>query len=84
MVIGSDGHTRDCRYRASIWADEKAELAAKQGEPALKQVNLEDVQTSDEYAVKAAEDSFEQADDSGKLHNFFCANFLAGGFHYLL
>lgn len=50
----------------------KAELAAKQGEPALKQVNLEDVQTSDEYAVKAAEDSFEQADDSGKLHNFLC------------
>ncbi|WP_028774365.1 Na+/H+ antiporter NhaC family protein [Shewanella waksmanii] len=58
----------------------KAELAAKQGEPALKQVNLEDVQTSDEYAVKAAEDSFEQADDSGKLHNFFVPIILLVGF----
>lgn len=48
----------------------KAQLATLQGEPALKQVDMDDVQTSDEYAVKAIEDEFKQADNDGKLHNF--------------
>ncbi|MBT1445520.1 sodium:proton antiporter [Shewanella sp. JM162201] len=48
----------------------KAELAAAQGEPAKEQVNWDNVQTSDEYAVKAIEDEFEHADKQGKLHNF--------------
>ncbi|MCH4294514.1 sodium:proton antiporter [Shewanella sp. 3B26] len=48
----------------------KAELAAAKGEPAKEQVDWEEVQTSDEYAVKAIEDEFEHADKQGKLHNF--------------
>lgn len=57
-----------------------AQLAAAQGEPALKQVDMDEVQTSDEYAVKAIEAEFKQADDSGKLHNFFVPILLLVGF----
>ncbi|MCL1038153.1 sodium:proton antiporter [Shewanella corallii] len=49
----------------------KAQLMAAQGAPALKQVDLEQVQTSDEYALKAIEEEFANADTHGKLHNFF-------------
>ncbi|KJY97570.1 Na+/H+ antiporter NhaC family protein [Pseudoalteromonas piscicida] len=48
----------------------KAELAAKQGQPALEQVDLEEVHTPDHYAAKAIEQEFEQADTQGKLVNF--------------
>lgn len=58
----------------------RAQVAASQGEPALKQVDLDEVQTSDEYAVKAIEDEFKHADDSGKLHNFFVPILLLVGF----
>ncbi|MCG7537030.1 Na+/H+ antiporter NhaC family protein [Pseudoalteromonas sp. OOF1S-7] len=48
----------------------KAELAARGGNPALAQVDLEEVQTPDQYAAKAIEQEFEQADTQGKLYNF--------------
>ncbi|MBV7315195.1 Na+/H+ antiporter NhaC family protein [Shewanella sp. NIFS-20-20] len=48
----------------------KAQLAAAQGQPALAQMDLDSVQTSDEYAIKAMEEEFEQADSQGKLRNF--------------
>ncbi|MDN5369076.1 Na+/H+ antiporter NhaC family protein [Shewanella fodinae] len=48
----------------------KAELAAKAGTPAKAQVDLDEVLTSDEYALKAIEEEFENADKQGKLHNF--------------
>ncbi|ABM24963.1 MULTISPECIES: Na+/H+ antiporter NhaC family protein [Shewanella] len=48
----------------------KAQLRAAQGEPAQEQVDFEQVQTSDEYAVKAIEEEFKHADNHGKLHNF--------------
>jgi Na+/H+ antiporter NhaC len=34
------------------------------------QVDFDQVQTSDEYAVKAIEEEFKHADNQGKLHNF--------------
>ena len=58
----------------------KAQLAAEQGLPALAQVDLEEVQTSDEYALKAIEDEFKHADDTGKLHNFVVPILLLVGF----
>lgn len=58
----------------------KAQLAAFQGVPALHQVDLEEVQTSDEYALKAIEDEFKHADDTGKLHNFVVPILLLVGF----
>ena len=58
----------------------KAQLAAAKGEPAKKQIDLDEVQTSDEYALKAIEDEFKNADDSGKLHNFFVPILLLVGF----
>lgn len=48
----------------------KAELAAQAGQPALEQVDLTEVHTPDEYASKAIEQEFENADDNGKLYNF--------------
>ncbi|BDM64142.1 sodium:proton antiporter [Shewanella sp. NFH-SH190041] len=48
----------------------KAQQMAAKGAPALKQVDLDEVQTSDEYAVKAMEEEFANADRQGKLHNF--------------
>lgn len=48
----------------------KAELAAKAGTLAKAQVDLDEVLTSDEYALKAIEEEFENADKQGKLHNF--------------
>lgn len=47
-----------------------AQLRAAQGEPAEAQVDFDQVQTSDEYAVKAIEEEFKHADNQGKLHNF--------------
>ncbi|MGI2195599.1 Na+/H+ antiporter NhaC family protein [Shewanella baltica] len=47
-----------------------AQLRAAQGEPAEAQVDFDQVQTSDEYAVKAIEEEFKHADNHGKLHNF--------------
>ncbi|MGL4614461.1 MAG: Na+/H+ antiporter NhaC family protein [Shewanella sp.] len=57
-----------------------AQLRAAQGEPAQAQVNLDLVQTSDEYAVKAIEEEFKHADNQGKLHNFLVPIFLLVGF----
>lgn len=48
----------------------KAQQMAAKGAPALKQVDLDEVQTSDEYAVKVMEEEFANADRQGKLHNF--------------
>ena len=48
----------------------KAELRAAKGEPAEAQVDLDQVQTSDEYAIAAIEEEFKHADNQGKLHNF--------------
>ncbi|OHU87761.1 MULTISPECIES: Na+/H+ antiporter NhaC family protein [Pseudoalteromonas] len=48
----------------------RAELAARQGLPALEQVDLTDVHTPDDYAAKAIEQEFEHADEQGKLYNF--------------
>lgn len=47
-----------------------AQLRAAQGELAEAQVDFDQVQTSDEYAVKAIEEEFKHADNHGKLHNF--------------
>lgn len=58
----------------------KAQMLAAQGAPALKQVDLEQVQTSDEYALKAIEEEFANADSQGKLHNFFVPILLLVGF----
>lgn len=58
----------------------RAQQAAAQGEPALQQVDLDDVQTSDEYAVKALEEEFKHADNQGQLHNFFVPILLLVGF----
>ncbi|QYK02045.1 Na+/H+ antiporter NhaC family protein [Shewanella psychrotolerans] len=58
----------------------KAQLAAAQGKPALKQGNPDEVQTPDDYGVKAIEDEFKHADNFGKLHNFFVPILLLVGF----
>ncbi|WP_028116993.1 Na+/H+ antiporter NhaC family protein [Ferrimonas senticii] len=58
----------------------KAQLAAAQGKPALEQVDLDQVQTSDEYAMKAIEEEFANADSHGKLHNFLVPIALLVGF----
>lgn len=58
----------------------KAELAAKAGKPALEQLDLSEVQTPDEYASKAIEQEFENADNSGKLYNFLVPIALLVGF----
>ncbi|BBN82005.1 sodium:proton antiporter [Pseudoalteromonas sp. A25] len=48
----------------------KAEAAVERGQPALEQIDFEQVQTPDEYAAKAIEQEFEEADEQGKLYNF--------------
>ncbi|MCM2529795.1 sodium:proton antiporter [Shewanella algae] len=58
----------------------KAQLAAAAGNPAKEQIDLDEVQTSDEYAVRAMEEEFEQADKQGKLHNFLVPILLLVGF----
>ncbi|MCH1920425.1 sodium:proton antiporter [Shewanella sp. A3A] len=58
----------------------KAELAAQAGVPAKEQVDLDEVITSDEYAVKAMEEEFEAADKQGQLHNFLVPMFMLVGF----
>lgn len=58
----------------------RAQQAAAQGEPALARTDLDEVQTSDEYALKAIEDEFKHADNLGQLHNFFVPIILLVGF----
>lgn len=48
----------------------KAQLLAMQKQPQEDPAQYNDVQTADEYAVKAVEESFESADSQGKLYNF--------------
>ncbi len=58
----------------------RAQERAAQGAPALEQVDLEQIQTSDEYALKAIEEEFAHADQQGKLYNFLVPIFLLIGF----
>ncbi|MGL5468970.1 MAG: Na+/H+ antiporter NhaC family protein, partial [Shewanella sp.] len=58
----------------------KAQLRAANGEPAEAQVDLDQVQTSDEYAIAAIEEEFKHADNQGKLHNFLVPILLLVGF----
>ncbi|QUN04407.1 sodium:proton antiporter [Shewanella yunxiaonensis] len=48
----------------------KAELAAKTGMPTQEQAKVDEVLTSDDYAVRALEAEFKHADKQGQLHNF--------------
>ncbi len=48
----------------------KAEQLALTHAPSLEPTLYTEVQTADEYAVKAAEEHFEDADPKGKLYNF--------------
>lgn len=48
----------------------KAQLQAIQEQPQVDPAQYNEVQTADEYAVKAVEESFESADSHGKLYNF--------------
>lgn len=48
----------------------KAEQLALTRAPSLEPALYTEVQTADEYAVKAAEEHFEDADPKGKLYNF--------------
>lgn len=48
----------------------KAEQLALTQAPSLEPALYTEVQTADEYAVKAAEEHFEDADPKGKLYNF--------------
>lgn len=48
----------------------KAEQLALTYAPSLEPALYTEVQTADEYAVKAAEEHFEDADPKGKLYNF--------------
>lgn len=48
----------------------KAEQLALTHAPSLESALYTEVQTADEYAVKAAEEHFEDADPKGKLYNF--------------
>ena len=57
-----------------------AQLRAAQGEPAHAQVDFDQVQTSDEYAVKAIEEEFKNANSQGQLHNFLVPIFLLVAF----
>lgn len=58
----------------------KAELATQQGHPALEQVDLDEVHTPDDYAARAIEEEFENADEHGKLYNFLVPIFLLVAF----
>ncbi|MCE9687670.1 sodium:proton antiporter [Shewanella sp. AS16] len=57
----------------------KAQQLAAQGIPALES-DSEQVQTPDDYGVKAIEEEFEHADHQGKLHNFLVPIVLLVGF----
>ncbi|MCL1065569.1 sodium:proton antiporter [Shewanella olleyana] len=57
----------------------KAELKAKQG-IGIPVDESEDIQTSNDYAVKAMEDEFKTADHQGKLHNFLVPIVMLVGF----
>ncbi|NMH63905.1 Na+/H+ antiporter NhaC family protein [Shewanella salipaludis] len=57
----------------------KAQQLAAQGIPALESAP-EQVQTPDDYGVKAIEEEFEHADHQGKLHNFLVPIVLLVGF----
>jgi tetracycline resistance efflux pump len=43
---------------------------AQIGQASVDPAQFSDIQTADEYAVKAVEENFEDADPQGKLHNF--------------
>ncbi|MCF1428856.1 MAG: sodium:proton antiporter [Shewanella sp.] len=58
----------------------KAQINASRGAPALEPVDMDQVHTSDEYALKAIEEEFANADTQGKLHNFFVPILLLVGF----
>ncbi|CAM3752794.1 MULTISPECIES: Na+/H+ antiporter NhaC family protein [Pseudoalteromonas] len=58
----------------------KAQLLAIKEQPQVDPAQYEDVQTADEYAVKAVEESFESADSHGKLYNFLLPIFLLVAF----
>jgi tetracycline resistance efflux pump len=57
-------------------AEQRAQIEQAQVDPA----QYNEVQTTDEYAVKAVEQSFEDADPKGKLHNFLLPLLLLVGF----
>ncbi|ARD22247.1 Na+/H+ antiporter NhaC family protein [Shewanella japonica] len=57
----------------------KAELKAKQG-IGIPVDESADIQTSNDYAVKAMEDEFKTADQQGKLHNFLVPIMMLVGF----
>ncbi|TMN72650.1 sodium:proton antiporter [Pseudoalteromonas sp. S1727] len=58
----------------------KAQLQAMQEQPQVDPAQYNEVQTADEYAVKAVEESFESADSHGKLYNFLLPIFLLVAF----
>ncbi|WP_299495581.1 Na+/H+ antiporter NhaC family protein [uncultured Shewanella sp.] len=57
-----------------------AQQAALSGKFIANNMDHHEVQTADEYALKAIEEEFEQADSQGALHNFFVPIFLLVGF----
>jgi len=57
-------------------AEQMAQIEQAQVDPA----QYSEVQTADEYAVKAVEENFEDADPKGKLHNFLLPIILLVGF----
>ncbi|MCG9754830.1 sodium:proton antiporter [Shewanella insulae] len=58
----------------------KAQLAAMAGQPAKAVDATDEVQTSDDYGLKAIEEEFKHADNLGKLHNFMVPILLLVGF----
>ena len=58
----------------------KAQLAALAGKPAKAMDASDEVQTSDDYSLKAIEEEFKHADNLGKLHNFMVPILLLVGF----
>ena len=58
----------------------KAQLAAMAGKPAKAVDAFDEVQTSDDYSLKAIEEEFKHADNLGKLHNFMVPILLLVGF----
>ncbi|WP_298768571.1 Na+/H+ antiporter NhaC family protein [uncultured Shewanella sp.] len=57
-----------------------AQEAALSGKFIANELDHHDVTTADEYALKAIEEEFEQADPHGALHNFFVPIVLLVGF----
>ncbi|MEM5551539.1 Na+/H+ antiporter NhaC family protein [Pseudoalteromonas neustonica] len=58
----------------------KAQQLAMQEQAQVDPAQYNEVQTADEYAVKAVEESFESADNHGKLYNFLLPIFLLVAF----